>query len=112
MRTRSDSGQATVELVALLPVLALLAAGVWQGTVAAQGWWLSGIAARAAARAEDVGGDPGRAARAALPSGWARRTGVEASPDGRLRVHVAIPSALMGITIADASTPVSAGRSK
>ncbi|MEA2226926.1 MAG: hypothetical protein QOF04_556, partial [Solirubrobacteraceae bacterium] len=53
MRTASgERGQATVELVALLPLLMLVALAAWQGVVAGQAIWLSGSAARAAARAE------------------------------------------------------------
>ena len=74
MAWRHDTGQATVELVALVPVLAVLGLGIWQGAIAGQAWWLSGIAARAAVRAVDIGAQPEPAARRALPPGWGRRT--------------------------------------
>jgi hypothetical protein len=55
MSLRSTRGQASVELVALLPLLALNALALWQGVVAAQAAWLAGGAARAAARAQALG---------------------------------------------------------
>ncbi|MCW3023755.1 MAG: pilus assembly protein, partial [Conexibacter sp.] len=50
VRARGEEGQAAVELVALLPVLALVAALAWQSVVAGQAWWMAGAAAREAAR--------------------------------------------------------------
>ena len=52
-----------MELVALMPVLAAVCLGCWQGVVAAQCWWLAGVGARAAARAEAVGKSPAAAGR-------------------------------------------------
>lgn len=46
---RSSPGQASVELVAMLPVLGALLAGCWQAVVAGHCWWLAGVGARAAA---------------------------------------------------------------
>ena len=63
---RAD-GQAAVELVALLPLAALLLAGAWQLALAGHAAWAADAAARAAARAAAVGGDARAAARAALP---------------------------------------------
>src|SRR5439155_979471 len=87
MPTTGERGQASVELVALLPLALLLVAVAWQAAVAGQAVWLSGGAAReladhaaeagAVALLEDA--DPRDAARGALP-GWAR---------DRLDVHVA-----------------------
>ncbi|HVW18454.1 MAG TPA: hypothetical protein VHB30_09410, partial [Solirubrobacteraceae bacterium] len=48
-------GQASVELVALLPIVLLVGAALWQAVVAGQAIWLSGGAARAAARAAAIG---------------------------------------------------------
>jgi hypothetical protein len=52
---RETSGQTTVELVALLPLIAALVIGAWQAVIVGHSWWLAGIAARAAARAQVVG---------------------------------------------------------
>ena len=64
MRTwQRDDGQAAVELIALLPLVALLAAGAWQLAVAGHAAWSADAAARAAARAAATGGDARAAAR-------------------------------------------------
>ncbi len=62
-----ERGQATVEVVAVLPLvlLALLAAA--QGLIAAWAAVEAADAARAGARAALLGGDAARTARAALP---------------------------------------------
>ena len=88
-----ERGQATVELVALLPLIALLAGVMWQATVAGQAVWLAGSAARAAARASAVGGDPRAAARGVLERGLviSRLAGA----DG-VRVSISIPAVIGG----------------
>jgi len=93
---RSNDGQASVELVATLPVLVALAAGCWQAVVAAQCWWLAGVGARAAARAEAVGASPLAAARRSLPVG--RRPGVSVTTgrDGRVTVRLPVPGLVGG----------------
>jgi hypothetical protein len=94
-----ERGQATVELVALLPVLALLGLALWQVVVAGQAMWLAGAAARAAARASAVGADPAAAARGALPPALERRLRVRAGDPGDVRVAVAVPAVLTGGTV-------------
>ena len=91
---RRDDGQAAVELVALLPLLALLAAGAWQLAVAGHAAWAADAAARAAARAAATGGDPRAAARASLPEGLERDLRVTAPGDGGVRVGVRVPAVL------------------
>ena len=44
-----ERGQASVELVILLPVLAALLLAAWQAAVAGYAWWLAASAARAGA---------------------------------------------------------------
>lgn len=90
-RLHDSAGQASIELVALLPALALVCAAIWQGAVAGQALWLSGSAARAAARAEALGGDAESAARAALPRPLASRASVERRPDGSVAVRIRVP---------------------
>jgi hypothetical protein len=87
-------GQATVELVALLPLMAVLAAVLWQGVVAGQAVWLAGSAARAAARASAVGADARAAARHVLPPRLRRGLVVQqaAESGGGVRVAVAVPA--------------------
>jgi len=97
---RAQSGQAAVELVALLPALALLALVAWQIMAAAHGWQLAAGAARAGARAAVVGAPAEAAARATLPDGARRGARVSASADAdgsaRVGVAVSVPAALPG----------------
>jgi hypothetical protein len=92
-RERADDqrGQASVELVAVLPFVALLAAFVWQCALTGHTAWLAAHAARAGARAEAVGEDPRAAARSALPAGLERGLRVEAADDGEVEVSVRVP---------------------
>ena len=94
----ADEGQASVELVALLPLIVVLGALLWQAVVAGQALWLSGSAARAAARATAVGADAQAAARRALPTRLEAGLRVGAVKDG-VRVAVAVPSVLSGGSI-------------
>ena|SRR6059036_3868774 len=89
-----EAGQATVELVALLPLLAILAALLWQAAIAGQAMWLAGTAARAAARAHAVGADVSAAAREALPTRLERAARVHARSDGSVAVSVRVPSVI------------------
>src|SRR5918911_2503584 len=87
-----ERGQASVELVAVLPLLVLVGFAVWQAAVAGQAIWLAGAAARAAARAQALGADPSPAARGALPPRFERGLRVRAREDGGVTVTVRIPS--------------------
>lgn len=105
--TRPDprcAGQASVELVALLPLVGLLAALLWQALLAGETVWLSGPAARAAARAAAVGADPLDAARAVLPPRLEHGLRVRREPDGAVALVVRVPAALGGGTIAPVTT--------
>ena len=89
-----ERGQASIELVALLPLLTVLAGLGWQAVVAGQAVWLSGSAARAAARAEALGDDPEKAAAAALPEALRGGVSVDASDSGEVRLLVTVPSVI------------------
>jgi hypothetical protein len=94
-----ERGQASVELVALLPLLILMVLLLWQAVVAGQALWLAGAAAREAARARAVGEDPARAARVVLPASLERGLAVRRAGDGvtvRLRVPAVIGGARLG----------------
>jgi hypothetical protein len=83
----APAGQASVELVALLPLAALIALAIGQLLAAGAASELAANAAEAGAAALLQGGDPAAAARAALP-GWSReRTAVRVA--GR-RVEVRV----------------------
>jgi hypothetical protein len=89
---RSSSGQAAVELVALLPVAAALLAGLWQLTLVGHAAWGAATAARAAARAHAVGHDPRQAARDHLPGSLEHGLEVDTPAAGDVEVHVRIPT--------------------
>jgi hypothetical protein len=93
-RARGQEGQATVELVALLPVIVLVAAVLWQGAVAGQAVWVAGSAARAAARAQALGADVAAAARGAVPGRLRGDVSVRTTGDGGVSVVLGVPSVL------------------
>jgi len=74
-----EAGQATVELVGIVPLCVAIALGAGQLLAAGAVHELAGTSAQAGAMAILQGGDPERAAREAVP-GWAR---------GRIDVRVA-----------------------
>jgi hypothetical protein len=88
-----QTGQAAVETVALLPLVVLVGALLWQAAVAGQALWLSAAAARAAARAAAVGADADAAARGALPPRLEVGVRVRPAGDG-VGVSVRVPSVL------------------
>jgi len=90
----SDRGQASVELVALLPAVVLVALACWQLAVAGHVAWSGHAAARAAARASAVGGDPRAAALALLPGRVRGDAVVRVARAGSVRVVVPIPFVL------------------
>ena len=92
-----ERGQASVELVAVLPALAVCLAIAAQTVVVGWSLWSAGNAARAGARAEEVGSDPEAAARRALPSPL-RDDAVVHSDDG-VRVRVRVPALLPGVSL-------------
>src|SRR5262245_38363538 len=59
---RCSRGQAAVELVAVLPLVALVLAAAGQAVLAGYAVWQAHVAARSAARAAAVGADPRAAA--------------------------------------------------
>jgi hypothetical protein len=101
---RTNRGQAAVELVAVLPVVAALAAVLWQLAVAGHAVWAAAAAARVAARAAAVGADPAAAARGALPDRLEQGLRVSAGHDGEVAVRVGVPLVTGGgrlLTIVD-----------
>jgi hypothetical protein len=97
-------GQASVELVALLPLAGLLCALLWQALLAGETVWLSGVAARAAARAVAVGADPVAAARGVVPARLARGLRVSREGDGSVVLVLRVPAAVGGGTLASVTT--------
>ena len=108
-RMRSAPGQASVEFVALLPVLAALMAVAAQTAVIGWALWAAGNAARAGARAQEVGSDAKAAARGALPGSL--RPNAEIRDADGVRVRVRIPALVPGVTLppVSASSKLDAG---
>lgn len=96
---RVQRGQATVELVALLPLVAVVAGLLWQVVLAGQAVWLSGAAAQAAARATAIGADADAAAQRALPRHLARGVTIDRAAEDGVRVRVRIPSIVGGAVL-------------
>jgi hypothetical protein len=91
LRLRAESGQASAELVAIVPLVLLAAAVAWQIVLTGHTLWLAAGAARAAARAELVGESPGRAARSVLPRSLERDLVVKRVAAGGVRVSLRLP---------------------
>ena len=105
-RRESQRGQASIELLGVLPAVLLAGLAAWQIVLAGHTAWLAGNAARVAARAEAVGADPGAAARRALPAHLRRGLIVRGREDGRIDVRVRIPIVVQG-----AGSPLRVGAS-
>jgi hypothetical protein len=86
-----QAGQASVELVAIVPVVLLVGAVAWQLALAGHTAWLTAHAARAAARADAVGKGPVEAARSALPRSLEDDIEVKRLKPGGVRVSVKVP---------------------
>ena len=99
----AESGQAAVELVALLPLVVVVAAFLWQLALAGHATWAAGAAARAAARAHAIGKDARQAARDALPADLRRGLEVSGSDRGGIRVRLDIPAVTPALDLGAAS---------
>ncbi len=102
-----ERGQASVELVAVLPAIAILL--LLAAQVAVVGWalWSAEEAARSGSRAAAAGGDATRAARSALPDPLRSNSHVRAGAG--VRVTLTAPSLAPGLppvpVAADARLP-------
>jgi hypothetical protein len=94
-RQRGETGQASIELIAAIPALALVSLLVAQLAIAGYALWSAGVAARAGARAAYVGGDGKSAARASLPA--MLREGASVRAGNGLAVRVRAPSLVPGL---------------
>jgi hypothetical protein len=89
---RGEEGTASVELVAVVPLLLLAVLAAAQIALAGQALWSASVAARAGARAALVGGDAEAAALGALPP--ALRRGAEVDGSDGVAVEVPMPRLL------------------
>jgi len=90
-------GQASVELVAALPALALAAVLAVQLLLVGYSLTIADGAAEAGALAGAAGRDSGDAARDALP-GWARSRSRVSASGGRVRVEISPPAPLPAVS--------------
>lgn len=91
MRVARERGQATVELLGIVPALLALGLIVWQLALVGHTAWMAAHSARAAARADLVDEDAEAAARSALPKALERGLDVHAEATGATRVRVPVP---------------------
>jgi hypothetical protein len=94
-----ESGQASAELAALLPVVAAVLGIAWQVVVGGHATAAAATAARAAARADAVGADPREAARRHLPARLERGLRVHRTASGAVTVSVRVPAVAGGISL-------------
>lgn len=99
---RDENGQASVELVAAVPLILVVTLVVAQLAVAGYALWSAGAAARAGARAGYVGGDAKASARQSLPAPL--RAGASIHDSDGVTVRVEAPGLVPGIP----SVPVTA----
>jgi hypothetical protein len=101
-RLRSEAGQASAELLGMLPYLLLAIMLVWQGLLAAWAYTQASNAARTASRvhgrSDDA--DPRKAARNALSPPLRRNMGFRMEGD-RATVKVRIPILVPGLDAED-----------
>jgi hypothetical protein len=101
LNNASDQAQASVELVAVLPALAVSLVIAAQTVMVGWALWSAGNAARAGARAEQVGSDVETAARHALPG--ALRDGAAIRSGDGVRVKVRVPAIVPGVSMPSVS---------
>lgn len=90
-RRLGERGVASIEVVGLLPLIALVVSMILQFVASAYTADATEAAARAAARAYSLGEDPTAAARQSLPSGLPPVSVVVHGPDHSATVTVRIP---------------------
>jgi predicted ATPase len=95
-RSRGERGQATLELLGLLPVLLAVALAGAQLLAVGYSSVLAGNAAEAGALGLAGGGDPRAGARAALP-GWSRAHARVSVSGGEVRVRLRPPTLLRAL---------------
>ncbi|MEA2420571.1 MAG: hypothetical protein QOE60_2777 [Thermoleophilaceae bacterium] len=92
----ASKGQASVETIALVPVLLVVAVGLMQLLAVGYASVLAGAAAEAGALALAGGGDPRAAAREALP-GWSESHARIEIEGGRVEIQLRPPSLLKAL---------------
>jgi TadE-like protein len=91
----AERGQASAELIVVVPLLVLVVMALAQLAIAGHAAWSAANAARAAARVAHVGGDARSVAIDSLPSHLREHAEVEDS--GPIRVRVEAPGLVPGV---------------
>ena len=97
MTVRAERGQGSVEFLAILPVVVVVALAAAQLLAVGYSSVLAGNAAEAGALALAGGGDPRAAARAAIP-GWSRARAQVSVKGGQVSVRLRPPTLLRAFT--------------
>ncbi|WP_051325079.1 pilus assembly protein TadG-related protein [Candidatus Solirubrobacter pratensis] len=101
MTVRSHRGQASIELIAFLPLVLLIALAVFSFAAAQAAHEEAGAAAEAGALAILQGREPRQAARDALPEGTRERARIEVDgPSVHVHVRPNLPIAALADTLA------------
>jgi len=98
-RARSDSGQASIEFLGILPLILISLLVVWQFALLGLTWMFAGHAADTATRRLALGGSSNEvsaAGMARIPSGWSGGSSVQVEGDG-VTVAVATPILFPGL---------------
>lgn len=111
MSLRAQRGQAAVELVAVLPLLAAAVLALGHAALAGYALWGAADAARAGARAAHVGADPVAAAERAVPAPFtARATRDGAEVTVRVRAPRLVPAVpRLSVSASTALDPAAGG---
>jgi hypothetical protein len=94
-----DSGQASVEFIAVLPIIAAMLLLSWQAVLAGHTVWAATTAVRAAARAAALGGDPAAAARAHLPAALEPGLRISRGAAGAVELSLRVPRVIAAIPL-------------
>ncbi|HEV2814125.1 MAG TPA: TadE/TadG family type IV pilus assembly protein [Solirubrobacteraceae bacterium] len=95
-RLAGDEGQSAVEMVGLLPVLAVVVLGMWQLGLIGYTYFAAGHAAREGARALATGEEEAEQVREDVPGAWEDGLRCEIGDD-RVKVSLAVPVVLPGV---------------
>ena len=108
---KRDVGQASVELLALVPLVVLLGWGVWQVALTGLTAGRAAHAARIGSRAAALGADAKEAIRKALPQSMPSLTRLK-SDAGKVTVSLRVPSVIPGLKLGSVTASASFPRQR
>ncbi len=101
-RVGGDNAQASVELLAAIPIILVLGCSVWQAALAGITAERAAHAARVAARAVAVGGKARKAISRVLPADVAQSARISAKSNV-VTVRLPVPTVIPGLSLGDVS---------